>query len=304
MDPQAGPTRAPSAESIHLHPRQWPAAGFLRALLRKPLGFAGLIVLLSLVCAAAFAPALAPYGQDESTNRYYASPSPSHPFGTDQLGRDIMSRVILGSRISLRVGLLAVAIGTLAGSAVGLISGYCGGWVDFSLQRVVDVMMALPGIILALAIMAALGSSIFNVTLAVAIALAPNSARVVRGSTLSVKERQFVEAARALGARSPRILVYHVLPNVAAPIIVIASIQLGVAIVAEASLSYLGLGVPLNVPSWGNMLSGAALTYMTKAPWMAVFPGLALTIAVLAINLFGDALRDILDPRLRGVRRV
>ncbi len=279
-----------------------PLTAFLRALARKPLGMAGMVVLVAMMVVALMSPWLAPYGRDETTNLYFSAPGSSHPFGTDHLGRDLLSRVMLASRISLQVGVTAVAMGTMAGTAIGLVSGYFGRWVDMTLQRGIEVMMALPGILLALTIAAGLGASQRNVTIAIAVALLPASVRVVRASTLSVKERAYVEAATALGAGHGRIMLRHVLPNIMAPLIVVVSVQLGAAIIAEASLSYLGLGVPINVPTWGNMLSGAALSYMTKAPWMAIFPGAALTLVVLSINLFGDALRDILDPRLRGAR--
>ncbi|HWO93468.1 MAG TPA: ABC transporter permease [Dehalococcoidia bacterium] len=275
---------------------------FWRAFRKKPLGLFGLIVLVVVVAVALTAPLVAPYGRDESVNLFFQSPTWAHPFGTDHLGRDVFSRVIYGASVSLQVGVAAVALGTLVGTAAGVVSGYFGRWVDISLQRVIDVLMALPGILLALTIAAALGASQRNVTIAIAIALLPASARVARGSTLSVKERQYVEAAHALGAGHVRIMLRHVLPNIMAPLIVIVSVQLGVAIIAEASLSYLGLGVPINVPTWGNMLSGAALSYMTKAPWMAIFPGVALTLVVLGINALGDALRDLLDPRMRGTQ--
>lgn len=269
---------------------------------QKRLGALGGLILLLLLMVGVFAPVLAPYGPNESTNQFYRGPDLTYPFGTDHLGRDIMSRVIAGARISLQVGLLAVLIGTGVGAVVGIVSGYFGGWIDNALQRVVDVMLALPGVLLALTIAAALGASLRNVIFAIGIGIVPIAARIVRSAVLSTRENQYVEAAVVVGAASSRVMWAHILPNVLAPIIVVASIQLGGAILTEASLSYLGLGVPLNVPSWGSMLSGSALRYMVKAPWMAIFPGLALTLVVLGINLFGDALRDVLDPRLRRSR--
>lgn len=269
---------------------------------QKRLGALGALIIFVLLLAGTFAPLLAPYGPNESTNQFYQAPSLAHPFGTDHLGRDMFSRIIAGARISLQVGLLAVVLGTGVGALVGLISGYFGGWVDLVSQRVIDIMLALPGLLLALTIAAALGASIRNVILAIGLAIIPSAARIVRGSVISAKENQYVEAATVIGAGSGRIMRSHILPNVMAPIIVIASIQLGSAILYEASLSYLGLGVPITIPSWGSMLSGSALRYMVRAPWMAIFPGLALTLVVLGINLFGDALRDVLDPRLRRAR--
>jgi peptide/nickel transport system permease protein len=269
---------------------------------QKRLGALGALIIIVLLTVGLFAPWIAPYGPNESTNQFYQSPRAAYPFGTDHLGRDLLSRVIAGARISLQVSILAVLLGTGGGALIGLVSGYFGGWVDMVCQRVVDILLALPGILLALTIAAALGASLQNVILAIGISIIPGAARIVRSAVLSAKENQYVEAAVVIGADATRIMRGHILPNVMAPIIVIASIQLGSAILSEASLSYLGLGVPLNVPSWGSMLSGSALRYMIRAPWMAIFPGLALTLVVLGVNLFGDALRDILDPRLRRSR--
>jgi peptide/nickel transport system permease protein len=279
--------------------RPW-IIGISRALWNKPLGFWSFFVLVIISVFAIGANWLAPYGIDDSTGLYTASPGFGHLFGTDHLGRDVLSRTIFAGQVSLRVGFMAVALGTIVGAVAGLVSGYFGGYVDQIIQRIVDVMMSIPTILLALTVIASLGADALNVTLAIGTALAPRTARVARGSALSVKELDYITAAHALGSTPVRVMFRHVLPNAAAPLIVIASVQLGTAIITEASLSYLGLGVPLNVPTWGNMLSGAGLTYMTKAPWMAIFPGLALTTTVLALNLFGDALRDILDPKLRG----
>ena len=278
------------------------AVGFIRALWKKPLGFAGLAVILIMGGTALAAPLVAPFGINESSNDFAAAPSWTNWFGTDHIGRDVFSRVVHGGRVSMRVGFVAVAMSTIIGGSLGLVSGYFGGWVDHVVQRAVDVVMSIPTILFALTVIASLGASAFNVTLAIAFALTPNTARVSRGSALAVKQLDYITAARALGATPMRLIMRHILPNSAAPLIVVASVQLGVAIIIEASLSFLGLGVPVNVPTWGNMLSGAGLTYMTKAPWMAIFPGIALTITVLSLNLFGDSLRDILDPKLRGSR--
>jgi peptide/nickel transport system permease protein len=286
----------------HLPARRSVPAQLWRFALRKPLGAVGAMIILILLIAGVFSPLIAPYGTNESTNVFYQSPNMSHPFGTDHIGRDMFSRVIAGARVSLQVAILAVAIGTGVGAFLGLVSGYFGGWIDLVSQRLVDILLALPGILLALTIAAALGASLRNVILAIGISIIPGAARIVRSSVLSAKEDQYVEAAVVLGARPLRVVMRHILPNVTAPIIVISSILFGSAILIEASLSYLGLGVPLDVPSWGSMLSGSALRYMIRAPWMAIFPGLALTIVVLGINLFGDALRDILDPRVRRAR--
>ena len=281
--------------------RPW-IIGISRALWNKPLGFWSFLVLVLISVFAIGANWLAPYGIDDSTGVYTAAPGFGHLFGTDHLGRDVLSRTVFAGQVSLRVGFMAVALGTIVGGVAGLVSAYFGGYVDHVIQRIVDVMMSIPTILLALTVIASLGADALNVTLAIGVSIAPNTTRVARGSALAVKGLDYVTASQSLGSSPRRVIFRHILPNAAAPLIVIASVQLGTAIITEASLSYLGLGVPLNVPTWGNMLSGAGLTYMTKAPWMAIFPGLALTTTVLALNLFGDALRDILDPKLRGSR--
>lgn len=279
-----------------------PGRAVLR-LLQQPVGAAAGAVLLLLVLVALVAPLIAPYGDNQPTAVYFGSPSVAHPFGTDNLGRDMLSRVIYGARVSLEVGVLAVVMGTGIGSLLGLLTGFFGGWIDAAGQRLIDILMSLPGILLALVIAAGLGASLFHAALAIAMAIVPVAARVARGSTLAVRNMPYVDAARSVGAGARRLVLHHVLPNAAAPILVIASVQLGFAILAEAALSFLGLGVPLSVPSWGSMLSGSALLYIQRAPWMGIFPGLALTLAVMAVNLFGDTLRDVLDPRLRGGSR-
>ena len=279
-----------------------PFSSLLKELRHKPLGLVSLILLVFLISVTLFAPWVAPYGIDEATDRFAKAPTLQNWFGTDHLGRDVLSRVLYGGQVSLSVGFAAVAAGLGVGIVVGVLSGYVGGWLDMFLQRIVDILMAVPNILLALTIVASFGASPRNVIMAIAVGIAPRASRVVRGSTLAVRGMPYIEAAESLGMTSLRLMARHVLPNIMAPIIVIASIQLGVAIIVEASLSFLGLGVPLNVPTWGNMLSGAGLRYMVRAPWMAVAPGLALSVVVISLNLFGDSLRDILDPRLRGSR--
>jgi peptide/nickel transport system permease protein len=291
-----------SLDGWHQPARRGPWVQVWRFARQKRLGALGALIVITLVIVGALAPWIAPYGPNESTNQFYLSPRAEFPFGTDHLGRDMLSRIIAGARISLQVSILAVLLGTGGGALIGLVSGYFGGWVDMVCQRIVDIMLALPGILLALTIAAALGASLQNVILAIGISIIPSAARIVRSAVLSAKENLYVEAATVIGAGPSRVMRGHILPNVMAPIIVIASISLGSAILSEASLSYLGLGVPINVPSWGSMLSGSALRYMIRAPWMAIFPGLALTLVVLGVNMFGDALRDILDPRLRRAR--
>ncbi len=267
---------------------------------RRPLTLGSLVVLTIFTITAALAPAIAPFGRNEATSAYFASPGLAHVFGTDNLGRDVFSRVVYGARVSLEVGVLSVLMGTLVGAVLGTVSAYAGGWADAAFRRLVDLMMSLPSLLLALVIAAGLGASLFNVTLAISAAIVPVAGRIARSSTLVVRELPYVEAARTLGANPARVVTRHVVPNVLAPVVVIASVQFGFAIISEASLSFLGLGVPLGVPSWGNMLSGSTLLYMQRAPWMGLFPGLALTLVVMAVNLFGDSLRDFFDPRLRG----
>ncbi len=241
---------------------------------------------------------IAPYDPIEITPDALAPPSPQHWFGTDDLGRDVFSRVLHGARISPLVGLAAVAISSLTGVAMGLVSGYAGGVVDNLIMRVVDVLLAFPGIVLAIGIVAILGPGLNNAMLAVGIAGVPTFARVVRGSVLVEKEKEYVEAARLLGAPVPRILVLHILPNVMAPVIVLATLGVATAIVAAAALSFVGLGAQLPTPEWGAMLSQGR-NYLSNQWWVAVFPGLAIATTVLGVNLLGDGLRDVLDPRLR-----
>jgi ABC-type dipeptide/oligopeptide/nickel transport system permease subunit len=267
---------------------------------RKPLGLAAAALLLVLVLTAIFADVLAPYDPMETHPEIRLSPpSRAHPFGTDDIGRDVLSRVIYGSRISLWVGLLAVGIGTLAGMIIGLACGFWEGRLDIVLQRVMDAMQAIPGLVLALAIVSVLKPSTTNAMLAIAMVIIPGNSRIVRGAVLSAKQNRYVEAAQALGCRQLHILVSHILPNVTAPILVIASIWLGNAILIEASLSFLGLGTQPPTPSWGLMLSSTGRAFMEQAPWLAIFPGLAISLAVLGFNLFGDTLRDAWDPKLR-----
>lgn len=268
--------------------------------LAHPLGAVGAAIMLVFVFAAAFADFITFY--DPITTNSAAAllpPGPGHVLGADAMGRDIYSRIIFGARISLAVGVGSTLLGSVIGVAMGLASGYLGGWVDLVIQRIVDVLQAVPLLVLALVMAAALGPALDNTILAIAIPLIPYTARVIRSNTLALREQPFVEAARAVGMSEFRIAVRHVLPNTLAPLIVIATAQLGAAILTEASLSFLGLGVPEPHPSWGRMLSESAAEYVRVAPWLVIFPGVAISLAVFGTNLFGDALRDILDPRLR-----
>jgi peptide/nickel transport system permease protein len=268
--------------------------------LRHPLGAAGAVIMGLFVFTAMFADFLTVY-DPVATNAAIslAPPSAAHWFGADPFGRDVLSRIIYGARISLAVGIGSTLLGSGFGTAIGLASGYLGGWVDLAVQRVMDVLQALPLLVLALVMAAALGPSLQNTIIAISIPLIPYVARVIRSNTLALRELPFVEAAKAVGMSELRIAARHVLPNTLAPLIVLATAQLGSAILTEASLSFLGLGVPEPYPSWGRMLSQSAAEYVRTAPWLVIFPGLAISIAVFGTNLLGDALRDLLDPRLR-----
>jgi peptide/nickel transport system permease protein len=274
--------------------------GGFRLLRRHPLGLLGLVILLIVALAAVTAPLTAPYDPQDTGFTLLEGPSWAHPFGTDRVGRDVLSRVMYGAQMSLLVGVASVALGTVVGSAIGLLSGYLSGWSDTVIQRVIDVLMAFPYLVLALFIVAVFGKGTGILIVVIAIAIVPGVTRVVRGSVLSERERDYVIAARALGSSDLRVMFRHILPNVLSPIIVIGTTLLAGAVLAEAALSFLGLGIPPPTPSWGADLSGEARTYFELAPWMAIFPGVALSLTVLGFNFLGDAVRDILDPRMRG----
>jgi peptide/nickel transport system permease protein len=286
---------------LGLRPKSSPLAALLYFVRRYPLGALGGAILLALILTAIFAPWIAPHDpQETSVALQYAPPGSARILGGDQLGRDVLSRLIYGARISLSVGLLSVGIGVTAGTLIGIFSAYAGGTVDLVVQRLVDALMAFPPIILALGLMAALGASMNNVVIALVVILLPGTPRDIRSQTLRITELDYVLAARASSAGSVRIMLRHILPNVAATYIVLSTITLGFAIVVEAALSFLGVGIPPDVPTWGGMLTLGASRYINTAPWLAIFPGIAITLVVFAINLLGDALRDVLDPKLRG----
>ncbi|HEX9841626.1 MAG TPA: ABC transporter permease [bacterium] len=267
---------------------------------RKPLGAVGGLLLLLMVLCAVFAEVVAsqdPVSTDSTIT--LVPPQLAHLMGTDYLGRDVYSRIVHGSRVSLVVGLTSTALGGVIGLVVGLLSGYLMGWWDQIAQRIMDIMQGLPLLVMALVMSAALGPSVPNVILAISIPLIPRAARVIRASTLAIREMPFVEAARAMGMGEMRIAFLHVMPNTLAPFIVLATAQLGSAILVEAALSFLGLGIPEPYPSWGRMLSESAAEYAQQAPWLVIFPGLVISMLVFATNLLGDAMRDVLDPRLR-----
>lgn len=268
---------------------------------RYPLGAIGLVLFLLLVFCGIFADVLAPMDPVSTNPRTsLAPPGDIHALGADMMGRDMLSRIIHGARISLAVGIGSTILGCFFGVIVGLASGYLMGWFDLITQRVIDIMQALPLLVMALVMAAALGPSLENTVIAISIPLIPHVARVIRSNTLSLREMPFVEAAKAIGMSETRIAVKHVLPNTLAPLIVLATAQLGSAILTEASLSFLGLGIPEPHPSWGRMLSESAAEYVRTAPWLVIFPGIAISLAVFGANLLGDAVRDILDPRQRG----
>ena len=272
-----------------------------RRLLRKPLGVVGAVVLLAMFILAAGAERIAPYGYDDADIFARLKPSSAvHWLGTDNLGRDLLSRVIYGARISLAVGLGGVGLGLMGAVVVGLASGYLGGRFDMLVQRVVDAFMCFPLLLVALTIMALLGPGLGNVIVTLGLVLAVRDSRVIRSAALSVKENLFIEAARALGVGHTALILRHLLPNLFAPVLILATVNLGAVILIEAALSFLGFGVPPPRPSWGGMLSGAGLVHMLRAPWLALWPGVALSLTVFGVNMLGDALRDILDPRLRG----
>jgi len=267
---------------------------------KKPLGTAGAVIVVLMAAGAIFADILAPY---EPLATDYAHmlrpPSAAHWLGTDTFGRDILSRIIYGSRTALLVGFGASILGATIGAAIGVASAYFGGRVDLIVQRLIDIVMSFPIIVLALAVVAILGSGIVNLTLAIAIPFMPRIARVVRSSALAIRETPYIDAARAMGFGHGRIIFRHMLPNVVAPFLIMITAFVGQAILLEASLSFLGLGVVEPTPAWGLMLRGAAVEFAERAPWMAIFPGLAISASVFGFNLFGDSLRDALDPKLR-----
>jgi peptide/nickel transport system permease protein len=271
----------------------------LRALARRPLTLVGAALVAAFALMALIGPWLAPH---DPTAIYYsavlAPPSPSYPFGTDATGHDVLSRVLAGARISLSVGLVAVGIATVFGTVFGVVAGYLGGWLGGLIMRVMDVMLAFPDILLAIVVITILGPGLGTVMIAVGIAAIPAYTRTVRAAVLTVREQDYVEAARALGASSLRIMVVHVLRNVLTPIVVLVTVSLGLAILTSAGLSFIGLGAQPPTPEWGDMLNDAQ-NYLQQAWWMAVFPGAAIMLVVVGLNLLGEGLREILDPTIR-----
>lgn len=272
----------------------------LRQARRHPLGALGAVLLAIMTFAAIFAPYIAPYDPTEGDPAaLFAPPSAKYWLGTDAFGRDILSRLIYGARISLAVGLGTSVLGVSIGAALGILSGYLGGWFDAVVQRLMDALLAFPMLLLALAMATVLGSSLQNVIVALAMPIIPRAARIARASTLVLKSTTFIEAARASGCSDLRIVLRHVLPNTFAPLLVVATAYLGLAIVQEAALDYLGAGIQEPNSSWGLMMAGSATSLALVAPWIVIFPGVAICLAVLASNLLGDAIRDALDPKLQ-----
>ncbi len=268
---------------------------------RYPLGAAGGVCLLLVIFVAVFAGQLSPYDPlAQAIPNRLTPPGSVFWLGTDNLGRDVFSRITFGARTSLYVGFVSVALGTITGTLLGVTSGYLRGPFDLAVQRLVDTLMGFPALVLALTLVVALGSSMNNVCFAIAMTIAPRITRVARSSTLSIREELYVTGAKAIGCSTARIILRHIIPNALAPIFILATGGLGSAIIAEASLSFLGLGVPPPTPSWGGMIQLGARGYLESSPWLATFPGIVLSVVVFSFSLLGDAMRDALDPRLRG----
>ena len=271
----------------------------LRAFLKNKLAVAGALLLIAMIILSAMSPIIAPYGYDEQNyEEARQTPSAKHWAGTDELGRDIFSRILYGGRVSLTIGIISVGIGLMAGGSLGVLAAFYGGKVETVIMRLIDVLMAIPSIILSISVCAALGSGIVNTMIAVGISSIPTYARVFRSSVISEKAKEYVEAARAVGAGNGRIILKHILPNSLAPVIVQASLGVAQSITTAASLSFIGLGIQPPNPEWGALLSGGR-QYIRDYPHMVVFPGIAIMLTVLALNLIGDGLRDALDPRLK-----
>ena len=288
----------PLAQSAPRAPGFW-----LRLWRDKPLGAAGAVVLIVFVVLGVFADVISPYGyNDISPGERLEAPGAAHWFGTDNLGRDVLSRCLYGAQLSVIIGCSAALLATLISALIGIVSGYFGGALDLAVQRVVDAWMSFPDLVVLIVVVSVLGPGMPQIIGTLGLLLGIGGSRIVRSAVVSVREHLYVHAAQSIGAATPRILWRHVLPNVTAPIIVLLTTRVGTVILAESSLSFLGLGVPPPAPTWGSMLSGSGRTYMFDGPWLALAPGLCLTAVVYATNVFGDALRDLLDPRMRGGR--
>jgi peptide/nickel transport system permease protein len=281
--------------------RPWYVDVWGQMLRRKPLGTLGAAIVLAMLAAAVLADVITPYGFAETNLKERLNPTTTtHWLGTDQLGRDLLTRIVYGARISLYVGFGAILIGSVLATGLGILSAYHGGRIDLLLQRGVDAWMAFPALLLLMTILSLLGPSVWNITVVLGVAFGIQNSRIIRGVALSIREHTYIEGARAAGAGHARVTLVHILPNVLPTIIVVATTGLSTVILTEASLSFLGLGVPPPYPTWGGMLSLAGLDHMYRAPWLAIWPAVALSLAVFGFNMLGDALRDLLDPRLKG----
>jgi peptide/nickel transport system permease protein len=279
----------------------WLVGSLIKLVKEKRLGAAGGIVTLFLLLIGIFANFLAPYGMNETwVGDFIAPPSAEFWLGTDNVGRDLLSRVIFGARISVIVGLGSSTMATAISLVIGMVSGYIGGKLDLMVQRIVDIWMVLPGLIIMMIMITIIGPGVWQIIIVIGITSGVPGSRIVRSAVIGVKENDYVGVAVAIGCRASRILVRHILPNIMAPTIIVFTTRVPNAILVEASLSFLGFGIPPPTPSWGGMLSGTGRAYMFDAPWMVIWPGLALATVVYAINMFGDAVRDLLDPKLRG----
>ena len=300
----------PQTEDETRKERPWLIDLFLRLVKEKPLGTVGGVIVLLLVFTAVFADlawlgmpdvGLAPYrATEQSLKDRLVPPSAEHLLGTDNLGRDLLSRVIHGARISITVGLVGSLICTLVVTVIGVISGFAGGKTDIVVQRFVDAWMCFPPLFVFLTVMALVGQGLWQVIFVLGVTRGIGQSRIIRGAVMGIKQNIYVEAAKAVGSPTPRTLLRHILPNIMAPVLTIFAVSSGYLILGEATLSFLGYGIPPPTPSWGGMLSGAGRRFMEQAPWLALWPGLALCITVYGLNMLGDAIRDLLDPRLRG----
>jgi peptide/nickel transport system permease protein len=290
---------APGAVAAPPAPRP---PGFLLRLFRdKPLGAAGGMLMVLFLAVGIFGPWIAPYGfNDISPAERLLPPSAEHWFGTDNIGRDVLSRCIHGAQLSVIIGCTAALLATLISTVLGIVSGYFGGRFDLFMQRFVDAWMSFPDLVILIVVVSVVGPGMPQIIGTLSLLLGIAGSRIVRSAVIGVREHMYVHAAQSIGAKAPRILWRHILPNVLPPIIVLLTTRVGTVILAESGLSFLGLGVPPPAPSWGSMLTGSGRTYMLQAPWLALAPGLCLTAVVYATNVFGDALRDLLDPRMRG----
>jgi len=284
--------------------RRSPVLAFVGRLFReKPLGAAGAVIFLLFLFCGLFADFLAPYGYNQiSPLNRMKPPSLQFPFGTDNLGRDVLSRCLYGAQLSVIIGFCAAGLATFISVLIGILSGYLGGRFDMIMQRLVDAWMSFPDLVVLIVVVSVVGPGLVPIICILGLLLGISGSRIIRGATISVRENMYVNAAQSMGATLPRILMRHILPNVIPPIIILFTTRVGFVILAESGLSFLGLGVPPPAPTWGGMLSGSGRTYMLQGPWLALAPGLCLTIVVYATNVFGDALRDLLDPRMRGSR--